>query len=260
VKIVVLVKHVPSGPDTLAYATDRTVDRAAGPGRLDEGDEIAVDQAVRIARHYPDARITALTMGPAPAAAALARALVLGADEGVHVLDDHLHGSDALATSRVLAAAIARLDADLVLCGAASADSGTSAVPPMVGERLGFAVLGRADRVTVGPSGVEIRRDDGGGVEVVAAERPAVVSVTARCGPPRYPTFVARAAARHKPVRIWSLADLGIDPSDVGLAGAATVVRSVAPRPIPAARPVIADDPAGAAVRLADFLAERQFL
>ncbi len=76
-----------------------------------------------------DVQITAVTMGPAGAVGALRRALWLGADEGVHVLDDGLHGSDALATSRVLAAVVDRLGFDLVLCGSASADSGMPRCP-----------------------------------------------------------------------------------------------------------------------------------
>src|SRR5436309_915248 len=92
----------------------------APPG---DGALLAADQALRIARRRRDVEITAVTMGPPGAVDALRRALWLGADEGVHVLDDRLHGSDALATSRVLAAAVDRLGFDLVLCGSASADS-----------------------------------------------------------------------------------------------------------------------------------------
>jgi len=237
-----------------------TVDRAAARARLDQADEYAMDQALRIARRRRDVQITAVTMGPAGAVAALRKTLALGADDGVHVLDDSLHGSDALATSRVLAAAVERVGFDLVLCGCASSDSGMSAIPAMVAERLGIAVLCFADTLTVRDRKIEIGRDDGAGLRAYVAALPAVVSVTARCGEPRPQTFVATADARQKLIHTWSLADLGVDRTLVGSRGAATVVRRVTPRAGGRTRLVLADDPTTAAVRLADFLADREFL
>ncbi len=264
-KIVVLIKHVhvPDSPDERPFAADLTVDRAGLRGRLNEADEHAVEQARRIACRRMDVQISALTMGPAGAAAGLRRALVLGADQGVHVLDDALRGSDALATSRVLAAAVRRLGFDLVLCGAASADSGTSVVPTMVAERLGVPSLCFADEVRVGTDAVDevvVRRDAGTVVEEAAAFLPALVSVTDHSAAPRYPSIHAIAEARHKSVRIWSLADLGISRSQVGLKAAATVTRTVAPCGGHAGS-VIRDDGRGyAAAGLADFLVERHLI
>jgi electron transfer flavoprotein beta subunit len=259
VKIVVLVKQVPCVVGGLSFASDLTLDR--GPrARLNEADEFAVDQALRIAVRRRAVAITAVTMGPAGAVDALRRALLLGADEGVHVLDDGLHGCDALATSRVLAAAVDRLGFDLVLCGWASTDSGMAVVPAMVAERLGVAALCFADALKVSEYKVEICRDDGAGLETFGAALPAVVSVTERCGEPRYRRFTANVDVSQKLIRTWSLADLGIEEADVGLRAAATVVRTATPRPGGMDRVVIDGDPSIAAVRLADFLAERQFL
>ncbi|HEX5994689.1 MAG TPA: electron transfer flavoprotein subunit beta/FixA family protein [Jiangellales bacterium] len=259
-KIVVLVKQVPCAVGDLSFISDLTVDRGRLRAQLNEADEFAVDQALGIALRRRDVEITAVTMGPAGAVDALRRALLLGADQGVHVCDDALHGCDALATSRVLAAAVDRLGFDLVLCGSASADSGTAAVPAMVAERLGVAALCFADALTVGEHRVKIRRDDGSGLEVYAAALPAVVSVTERCGGPRYRPFVATVDARQKLISTWSLADLGVAVADVGLRAAATVVRAVTPLPNGKAHLLVEGDACSAAVRLADFLAERQFL
>jgi electron transfer flavoprotein beta subunit len=260
VRIVVLVKHVPSAVGVVSFAGDRTVDRTGPRSRINEVDECAVGQALRIAPWRHDVRITAVSMGPSDAAATVGRALVLGADEGVHVLDDRLHGSDALATSRVLAAVVARLGFDLVLCGCASADSGMSAVPPMVAERLGVAALCGADAVRAHEGRIEISRFDHAGWETFAADLPAVVSVTGCCGEPRYPRFSAIAAARHKRVRTWSLDDLGIDAADVGLAASATLMRTVSRQDDARPRAIVTGDPCSAAVRVADFLVDRQFL
>jgi electron transfer flavoprotein beta subunit len=260
VRIVVLVKHVPCGVGGAPFAADLSLDRAGRPGQLNEADEFAVDQALRVALRRRDVQITAVTMGPARAVDALRRAMVLGADEGVHLLDDRLRGCDALATSRVLAAAVDRLGFDLVLCGTASADSGMSVVPAMVAERLGVPALCFADALRIRESTVEVRRDDGAGLEVLVADLPAVVSVTERCGEPRYPRFEATVEARYRPVRVWTLADVGVDATEVGLRAAATLVRTAAPHDGAGPRILVEGDPTSAAIRLADFLAERQFL
>ena len=262
-KLVVLVKHVPEALDELPYNGDLTVDRDAARGAMNEPDTFAVEQAMRIARRRIDVQVCALTMGPAVAARTLYRALALGADEGVHVLDDALHGSDALATSRVLAAAIRRLGFDLVLCGAASRDSGMSVIPAMVAERLGVPVVCHADSLRVGlgaAAEIIVSCDDGAAIEELSAGLPAVVSVTDRCEEPRYPSFPAIAEARHKLVRTWSLADLGICPDEVGLCAAATAVRRVMLRPRPRSARLVGGEPRAAAAELADFLAENQFI
>jgi electron transfer flavoprotein beta subunit len=95
---------------------------------------------------------------------------------------------------------------------------------------------------------------------ILAADLPAVVSVTERCGQLRYPGFGATVGARHKFVRTWSLADLHIDAAEVGLRAAATFVRAVTPTAGGKDRVVVEGDAASTAVRVAGFLAERQFL
>jgi electron transfer flavoprotein beta subunit len=260
-KIVVLVKHVPDTAADRHFAADLTLDRTAAPGRLNEPDEYALDQALRIAKLRPGVLITALTMGPRDAQATLRRALALGAHRGMHVVDDALHGSDALTTSRVLAAAVDRLGFDLVLCGTASTDAGTCMVPPMLAERLGVAALCFADTLRIEGGEAVGRRESETAVEEVAVPLPAVVSVTDRSGRPRLPSVRALAEARQTPLRTWALADLGIPAQEVGLAAAATVVRMVIPHTRRAAGGVIRDDErGGAAVGLADFLTERHFI
>jgi electron transfer flavoprotein beta subunit len=266
VRIVVLTKHVPQAIGEVSFAADLTVDRAAVRCRLEDSDEYAVEQAMRVAARRLDVQVIALTMGPAGAVAALRTALALGADEAVHILDDALHGCDALATSLVLASACAKLGFDIVLCGTASADSGMSVVPAMLAERLGVPALCFADALRTDEDEVVVDRDDGRAVEELTATMPVVVSMTDRSGEPRYPRFEAIAEARQKLVRTWSLADLGIAPDRVGLAAAATVVMKVT-KAVPAvtrdagpAQTVAGGDPRAAAERIADFLAERQFL
>src|SRR6185369_9228086 len=116
-KLVVLVKYVPEPTASWRFADDLTLDRGGIEGRLSELDEYAIEQAARLAEQHPPVEISYLTMGPARAVDGLRKALAMGGERAVHVLDEAIHGSDALATSLVLAAAIGRMGFDLVLSG-----------------------------------------------------------------------------------------------------------------------------------------------
>lgn len=256
-RIVVAVKHVPDCAQPPPYATDLTVDRVADRGALNAADARAVEQAVQLARRRLDVPVTVLTMGPPAAAGALLAALAFGADDAVHVCDAALHGSDALATSLVLAAAVRRIGFDLLLCGAASSDSGMAVIPIMLAERLRVPVILAADRVGAQENTVfgACRQESPDTVIDVACDLPALVAVTERGRPPRTPPFPAIAEARAKLIRQWSLSDLGIDPARVGILGAVCQVSAVHDPHVNG--PVVIDaasDPAAAARALADFL------
>src|SRR5687768_8542435 len=127
--IVVCVKYVPDATADRHFEADNTVDRVGVDGLLSELDEYAVEQALQIKEKLADdSEVTVLTIGPQQAADAIRKALQMGADKGVHVVDDAIAGSDALATSLVLAEAIKKLDTaggwDIVVCGMASTDGG----------------------------------------------------------------------------------------------------------------------------------------
>lgn len=258
-RIVVPVKHVPDTAAERGFAADHTVDRAAVAGRLSELDEYAVEQALRLAEAYPDTHVTYLTMGPPAAAESLRKALAMGGDAAVHVTDDTLPGSDALATSLVLAAALRSTGFDLVVCGVASTDAGMSVVPAMLAERLGVPQLTRAGEITCDDGTVRIRRDADTTVEQVEAPLPAVVSATDQTGEARYPSFRGIMAAKKKPLQTLSLADLGIDPATVGATAALTTVTAITAYPPRTAGTLITDDGNGATA-LADFLVAQKFL
>ncbi|HSK26801.1 MAG TPA: electron transfer flavoprotein subunit beta/FixA family protein [Jiangellales bacterium] len=258
-KIVVLVKHVPEPTAAWRYAEDLTLDRGGVEGRLSELDEYAVEQAVSLVEKGLPATITYLTMGPARAVDGLRKALAMGGDDAVHVSDDALHGSDALATSLVLAKAVERIGFDLVVCGMASTDAEMSVVPAMLADRLGVPQVTFAGALAVADGSVTIRRDGESATEEVVASLPAVVSVTDQTGEARYPSFKAIMAGKKKPVTTWSLADLGVEPARVGTAGAATAVRAVAPQPPRAAGTVVVDE-GDAAAQVADFLVAQKLI
>ena len=257
--IVVCVKQV---PDTAVERTlkpgDGTLDRASLDGLINELDEYAIEEGLKIAEAH-GGEVTILSMGPAKASESIRKALSMGADKAVHVVDDGLAGSDALATSAALAAALTSVGFDLVILGSESTDARTGVVPAMVAERLGVPQLTLASKVDIDGSSVTIRRVTDDGYAVVSASLPAVVSVVEKINEPRYPTFKGIMAAKKKPVQTLTLADLSVDASSVGLANAATAVADFAARPPRQAGVVVKDEGDGGA-KAAGFLAERKFI
>lgn len=264
-RIVVCVKYVPDAQSARAFAADLTADRAAVDGLLSELDEYAVEEALAIAERIGASgdrpEVVVLTVGPEAAADAVKRALQMGADAGYHVTDPAMHGSDAVGTSLVVAAALSQLAPDLVLTGMASTDGGMGVVPAMVAERLGIPQVTYAAEVTLDPGAgrVVIRRDGDTSMETIEASLPAVVSVTDQINEPRYPSFKGIMAAKKKPVTVWSLADLGVDPGQVGLAAAWTKAVDATARPAKAAGTVLTDD-GSAAAQLVDFLSTNKLI
>ena len=258
-RVVVLVKFTPDLTADRHFLADGTVDRLDVPGRLSELDEHAAEQALRIQESSDGWELVYLTMGPDGAQEALRKALSIGGDAAIHVKDDALHGSDAFATSLVLAAAIRRLGFDLVLTGMASTDAGMGVVPAMLAERLAVPQLTFAGRLSVSGQTVEIVRDSDTSSETVRGQLPAIVSVTDRTGEARYPSFKGIMQAKKKPVETWSLADLGIEPTLVGFASARSAVLSVTRRAARASGQLLKDDGDGGRA-LADFLAAQRFI
>ena len=257
-KIVVAVKYVPDATADRTFSSDNTVDRVGVDGLLSELDEYAVEQALQVVE-AGEGDVTVLTVGPEQAADAVRKALQMGADAGVHVQDDAIHGSDAFATSLILAEAIKKLDYDLVFFGMTSTDASMGVVPTLVAERLGLPAVTFASEVTVDGDTVTIRRDGDVAAQTIEATGPLVVSVTDQSGEARYPSFKGIMAAKKKDVQEWSLSDLGIDPSTVGLDAAWTKVESFEPRPPRTAGEIVTDEGDGGA-KLVAFLASKKFV
>ena len=257
--IVVCVKQV---PDTAVERTltpgAGTLDRESPDGLINELDEYAIEEGLKIAEAH-GGEVTIVSMGPAKAAESIRKALSMGADKAIHVLDEALAGSDALVTSLVLAQALKQAGFDLVILGSESTDARTGVLPAMLAERLGVPQLTLASKVDISGSEVTVRRVTDDGYQVVTGALPAVVSVVEKINEPRYPSFKGIMAAKKKPVQTLSLADLGVDAGAVGLAGSWTAVADFAARPPRAAGQVVKDEGDGGTT-VAAFLAERKFI
>ncbi|MFL6151057.1 MAG: electron transfer flavoprotein subunit beta/FixA family protein [Ornithinibacter sp.] len=261
--IVVCVKYVPDAQSERTFRdSDKTVDREGVDGLLSELDEYAVEEALKIVEAAGEGEVTVLTVGPDAAADAIKKALQMGAHGGVHVNDAAIHGSDAVATSLVLAEAVKKATGgapELVITGMSSTDGVMGVVPAMLAERLGLPQVTYAAELTLGEGTVTIRRDGDTASETIEARLPALVSVTDQINEPRYPSFKGIMAAKKKPVEHWSLADIGVDPSQVGLDAAWTKVESFTARP-PRSQGEIVPDEGDGGSRLAAFLSERKFV
>lgn len=259
-RIVVCVKYVPDATGDRRFADDTTTDRDAVDGLLSELDEYGVEQALRIKEAAgDDAEVTVLTVGGDDARDALKKALSMGADKGVHVNDDDIHGSDVIATSAIVAKALEKTGYDLVICGMASTDGTMGVLPALLAERLGLPQVTLLSEVSVEGGTVEGRRDGDAATELVEAALPAVVSVTDQSGEARYPSFKGIMAAKKKPVEDLDLDDLGIEADEVGLAGAWTAIETITERPARTAGTIVKDEGEGGK-QLAGFLAAQKFI
>lgn len=265
-KIAICVKQV---PDSWAEKkmVDGRLDRASVDAVLNDLDEYAIEEALRIVeplnegKESPEHTITLISMGPDRATEAIRKGLSMGADSGVLVADDSLAGSDAIATSKVLAQVISNGGFDLVFCGTESTDARMSVVPAMLAERLGWAQLTFAGSVKVDPaqSSVEIARMTESGVETMSAKFPCIVSVIEKINEPRYPSFKGIMAAKKKTIENRSLSDIGLNTVEVGTTGAWSSVVDAKARP-PRDKGVKVEDSGDGGSKLADFLAEKRLV
>ncbi|MCW0215191.1 MAG: electron transfer flavoprotein subunit beta/FixA family protein [Pseudonocardia sp.] len=259
--IVVLVKQVPDTYSERKLSSgDHTLDRDATDAVLDEINERAVESALQLKEANDGSEVTVVTMGPDRATDAIRKALSMGADKAVHLSDEALHGSCAVQTAKALAKVIGTVgDVDLILAGNEASDGRSGAIPAMVAEILDLPSLTHARELTVDGSTVTVRRETDDGVTVLTTELPAVVSVNEKINEPRYPSFKGIMAAKKKPVTTLTLADAGIDASEVGLANALTSVTSAQPKPPKSAGEKVEDEGDGGA-KIAAFLVSQKLI
>ncbi|MEV5740425.1 electron transfer flavoprotein subunit beta/FixA family protein [Microbispora rosea] len=257
--IVVCVKQVPdTATERKLRSDDKTLDRDAADGVVNELDEYAVEEALRLKEAH-GGEVTVLSMGPAKATETIRKALAMGADKAVHLHDDALHGSDALGTSYAIAQTLKKIGFDLVILGSESTDARTGMLAAMLAERLGAPQLTLAGKVEIEGTAIRVERITDYGYDKVEASLPAVVSVVEKINEPRYPSFKGIMAAKKKPVETLGVADAEIAADQVGLANAWSEVVDFAAAPPRAAGTVIKDEGDGGA-KAAEFLASKKFI
>ncbi|WP_458689991.1 electron transfer flavoprotein subunit beta/FixA family protein [Nocardia tengchongensis] len=244
--IVVLIKQVPdTWSERKLTSGDYTLDREAADAILDEINERAVEEALLI-KEAQGGEVTVLAAGPDRATEAIRKALSMGADKAIHINDPAIHGSDAVQTSYILAAALGQIEGiELVIAGNEATDGRAGAVPAIIAEYLGLPQLTHLRKLTVDGERIAGERETDEGVFKLEATLPAIVSVTEKINEPRFPSFKGIMAAKKKEVQTFTLADLGVDPETVGVANAGTRVTGVTPKPARTAGAKIVDEGEG---------------
>ncbi len=256
-KIAVCVKSVPEGNSRIDPGTNR-LDRS-GEGALNAFDANAIEEALQLKDATGEGEVVLVSLGPAKAQDALRKALAMGADRAVLVSDETAAGSDLVATSSVLAKALEREGADLILFGQQARDSDGAVLWAAVADRLRLPVVSQAAEITHDGGKLTVKRQTEFGYDVIEAPLPAVVAVSDAINEPRYPSLKGIMGAKSKPQETVSLAELGVEPGRAGEPGSRTEVYALNDPPARGDSRKIEDD-GNAAQAILDFLAEKRLV
>ncbi|MFB1296717.1 electron transfer flavoprotein subunit beta [Mycobacterium sp. pW049] len=260
--IVVLIKQVPdTWSERKLSEGDWTLDREAADAVLDEINERAVEEALLIKeKEGGDSTVTVLTAGPERATEAIRKALSMGADKAVHLVDEGLHGSDMVQTGWALARALGTIEGtELVIAGNEATDGTGGAVPAIIAEYLGLPQLTHVRKLTVDGGKVTAERETDDGVFTLEASLPAVVSVNEKINEPRFPSFKGIMAAKKKEVTKLTLAEIGVEADEVGVSNAGSKVLSSTPKPPKTAGEKVTDEGEGGK-KIAEYLVGQKII
>jgi electron transfer flavoprotein beta subunit len=212
-KIIACIKQVPDS-EAKVRAEGGQVNWGDAPLVINPFDEYAVEGALQ-QKEATNGTVTALCVGPESAREALKHALAMGADEAVLVSDPALNDLDTAGAARILAAAIQKIGADMVVFGRQTLDNGAGVTPAQTARILGWPMLGLAGQIKVNDGSATVERVIEEGRQTVSAKLPAVVSVVQSIGEPRYPSFMGIRKASKATIPVWSLGDLGVGAPEV---------------------------------------------
>jgi electron transfer flavoprotein beta subunit len=250
VKVVVCVKQVGSLGDEVEFTDDeRDVDPDYLDYALNEWDSYATEEALRLRDVSGDGEVVAVTVGDEDAEDAMRRALAMGADRGIRIWADELAGADPVTVARALAEVIRAESPDMVLCGVQSSDAVQAATGTALAEVLDLPRVAVVTKLELGSSTATVHRElEGGLLDVVEVDLPAVLTIQTGINEPRYATLRAIKQAEEKEIEVR-------EPGDVG-APAARVRRMLVP-PKGEGAEILDGDPAAIAGRIKQIVEER---
>lgn len=259
-KSCVLMAHVPDTASAIRVG-------AAG-NRIDEGgikwvvspyDEYALEEAVKL-KEARSGSVTVVAYGPERAASGLRECLARGADAAVHISGGDVVFGDALATAKVLAAAVTKLGPfDLIFTGIKGVGGDNALVPAMVAELLDLPHVAGVVKLDVGDGSLVAHREVEAGREVVEAPLPCLVAAHKGLNEPRYPSLKGIMAAKRIAISTLSPGELGVNEADLAGSGARCRWRTLVLPPAKAGGTILdgQSDPAGAARELVRLLREQ---
>ena len=253
--VVVCGKVIPASTVIIEIdANSKRLVRKGVPHELDPAAASAVEEGLRLTEKHGGS-VVLVTMGASDVTIGIRNALAMGVASAVHILDDAVAGSDTLATAKLLAAAIKKQPFDIVLCATESGDSYSGIVHGQIAQLLGIPPLTFAKEITVDGDKVIIKRQSESGYDLVESTLPALVACSSGINEPRYPQLKGIMAAKKKEIKVYSAADLGLPPDQVGEKGAREKVLTIGrPAQRQAGKAVVDEGEGGK--QIADFLAE----
>ena len=215
-EIVVLVKQVPDTESLVQIGDDRVSIKTQDiKWIMNPYDELAVEEALQI-KDAQGGTVTILSLGPEKTIEAIRTALAMGADQGIHICDPAAEGSDALATAKLLAAALKDIACDLIIAGHRAVDEDNYQVAAAVAEFMGIPQVSMVNKAEVSDGKITCHRTIEGGTAVVEASLPALFTTQRGLNEPRYASLPGIMKAKKKPVDVKTVADLGVDGGSVG--------------------------------------------
>jgi electron transfer flavoprotein beta subunit len=253
--IIVCIKRVPEVAEI-----DLQLD-ASGKGIKTEGlvfgvndwDNYAIEEAVRIKEKH-GGKVTVITMGPEESEDVLRRALALGADDAVMVVDPKTDGSDAYATAKVLAAAIKKIPYEIILTGALADDDGYAQVGASLAELLGIPHATLVTNMEIGDKRVKVKRElEGGLEEVLDVATPAVFTIQSGINEPRYVSIMGIRKVAKKEIGKQDLGAIGLSPDQAGAAGSFITVEKIFTPPVGEGAQMLQGSPDEVATKVTDI-------
>ncbi len=262
-KIIVCIKQVPNTTEIKIDPITNTLKRDGVPSIINPDDKTALEAALQLKEKH-GATVTVLTMGPQQAEKALREALAMGADEAFLITDRAFAGSDTLATSTIIAAAIKKLGADIVFCGRQAIDGDTAQVGPQIAEHLGVPQITYAAAIDYDSSRevLTVKRQFEDRYQTLEVKGSCLVTVLSTLDKPRYMNVWDIVDQDTKEIGIITYNDLegSLNPLDIGLKGSPTKVKSTATKQFDKTIETLELDPETAAKTIVDALKARHLI
>ena len=227
-KIVVCAKQVPDTTEVKLDPKTGTLIRDGVPSIINPDDKAGIEAALQLKEKCPGSTVTGLSMGPAQADVALREALAMGCDEAILVTDRAFGGADTWATSSTIAAALKKIDYDVIITGRQAIDGDTAQVGPQIAEHLGLPQVSYAENVEIDGDCLKVQRQFEDRYHIIKVKMPCVITALAELAEPRYMTVGGIVDAYDsKEVKVWGLEDLKdtVDEANIGLKGSPTRVK-----------------------------------
>ncbi len=227
-KIIICIKQVPDTTEVKLDSVTNTLIREGVPSIINPDDKAGIEAALRL-KEKTNGHVTVLCMGPPQAEVALREALAMGCDKAILVTDRAFGGADTWATSCTLAAALKKLEYDIIFTGRQAIDGDTAQVGPQLAEHLKVPQVSYAEEVEIEDGKLIVKRQFEDRYHIIEVKTPCLITALSQLAKPRYMSIGGIFKAYKDEILKWTLKDLEdtVDMANIGLKGSPTkVIRS----------------------------------